>query len=170
MADRGARHRARPAALAARPRADRAGSAGLRRLWPLPGRGVVLRLAPDGLRDPGRRRGTGPRVRPGYAEPGPAGGRDRPDAAGCDGAARGAQPRSGGAGLHDRRRPAADARVRPGPGADQPAPDPWPAAEFGPPANQELMLGTLLDFTEVAWASMTRMGISLSEAEREANL
>jgi hypothetical protein len=54
--------------------------------------------------------------------------------------------------------------------ADQPAPDPWPAAEFGPPANQELMLGTLLDFTEVAWASMTRMGISLSEAEREANL
>jgi hypothetical protein len=54
--------------------------------------------------------------------------------------------------------------------ADPAAPDPWPAAEFGPPANQELMLGTLLDFTEVAWASMTRMGISLSEAEREANL
>ena len=54
--------------------------------------------------------------------------------------------------------------------AGQPAPDPWPAAEFGPPANQELMLGTLLDFTEVAWASMARMGITLSEAEREANL
>ena len=39
------------------------------------------------------------------------------------------------------------------------APDPWPEAEFGPPANQELMLGTLLDFTEVrgrrwrGWAS-----------------
>ena len=54
--------------------------------------------------------------------------------------------------------------------AEQPAPDPWPAAEFGPPANQELMLGTLLDFTDVAWASMARMGITLSEAEREANL
>lgn len=54
--------------------------------------------------------------------------------------------------------------------AGQPAPDPWPAAEFGPPANQELMLGTLLDFTDVSWASMARMGITLTEAEREANL
>jgi hypothetical protein len=54
--------------------------------------------------------------------------------------------------------------------AGQPAPDPWPEAEFGPPANQELMLGTLLDFTEVSWASMARMGITLSETEREANL
>ena len=39
-----------------------------------------------------------------------------------------------------------------------------------PQANQELMLGTLLDFTEVSWASMARMGITLSETEREANL
>ena len=54
--------------------------------------------------------------------------------------------------------------------AGQPAPDPWPEAEFGPPANQELMLGTLLDFTDVSWASMARMGITLSDTEREANL
>ena len=32
------------------------------------------------------------------------------------------------------------------------------------------MLGTLLDFTDVSWASMARMGITLSDTEREANL
>jgi len=54
---------------------------------------------------------------------------------------------------------------------DQPAPDPWPPAEgFGPPVNQELMLGTLLDFTVVTWEAMDRMGIALDAADREANL
>jgi hypothetical protein len=54
---------------------------------------------------------------------------------------------------------------------DQPAPDSWPPAEdFGPPVNQELMLGTLLDFTVVTWEAMNRMGIALEAADREANL
>ena len=53
---------------------------------------------------------------------------------------------------------------------DQPEPDPWPAADYGPPVNQELMLGTLLDFTVVAWEAMARMGIVLSDDAREANL
>ena len=53
---------------------------------------------------------------------------------------------------------------------DQPEPDQWPTETYGPPANQELMLGTLLDFTIVAWAAMDRMGVGLTEAERAANL
>jgi ER-bound oxygenase mpaB/B'/Rubber oxygenase, catalytic domain len=53
---------------------------------------------------------------------------------------------------------------------DQPEPDQWPTEVYGPPANQELMLGTLLDFTVVAWAAMDRMGVGLNEAERAANL
>jgi mpaB/rubber oxygenase-like protein len=53
---------------------------------------------------------------------------------------------------------------------DRPEQGQWPADVYGPPANQELMLGTLLDFTVVAWAAMDRMGIELSEEERAANL
>jgi len=53
---------------------------------------------------------------------------------------------------------------------DRPEPDQWPTETYGPPANQELMLGTLLDFTVVAWAAMDRMGVGLTEAERTANL
>ena len=53
---------------------------------------------------------------------------------------------------------------------DRPDQGQWPTDVYGPPANQELMLGTLLDFTVVAWAAMDRMGIELSEEERAANL
>jgi hypothetical protein len=53
---------------------------------------------------------------------------------------------------------------------DRPESGPWPEAEYGPPVNQELMLGTLLDFTVVAWEAMARMGIKLSPADRQANL
>ena len=53
---------------------------------------------------------------------------------------------------------------------DQQGPDRWEAEKYGPPVNQELMLGTLLDFTIVPWAAMARMGVGLSEAERGANL
>jgi ER-bound oxygenase mpaB/B'/Rubber oxygenase, catalytic domain len=53
---------------------------------------------------------------------------------------------------------------------DEPEPDQWPTEVYGPPANQELMLGTLLDFTVVAWTAMDRMGIELTKAERAANL
>jgi ER-bound oxygenase mpaB/B'/Rubber oxygenase, catalytic domain len=53
---------------------------------------------------------------------------------------------------------------------DQQGPDRWPAEKYGPPVNQELMLGTLLDFTIVPWTAMARMGVELSDAEREANL
>jgi len=53
---------------------------------------------------------------------------------------------------------------------DGPEPDQWPTEVYGPPANQELMLGTLLDFTVVAWTAMDRMGIELTKAERAANL
>jgi hypothetical protein len=53
---------------------------------------------------------------------------------------------------------------------DQPLPDEWPAERFGPPANQELMLGTLLDFSLVTWSALERMGIVLSERDREASI
>jgi hypothetical protein len=53
---------------------------------------------------------------------------------------------------------------------DQQGPDRWPSEIYGPPVNQELMLGTLLDFTTVSWEAMARMGVVLSDAAREANL
>jgi hypothetical protein len=53
---------------------------------------------------------------------------------------------------------------------DQQGPGRWQTETYGPPVNQELMLGTLLDFTTVPWAAMARMGVELSDAEREANL
>src|SRR5260370_13491289 len=40
---------------------------------------------------------------------------------------------------------------------DQPEPDQWPTEIYGPPANQELMLGTLLDFTVLAGAATERV-------------
>jgi hypothetical protein len=52
---------------------------------------------------------------------------------------------------------------------DQQGPDQWPA-DHDPPVNQELLLGTLLDFTIVPWEAMERMGITLTDADREANL
>lgn len=52
----------------------------------------------------------------------------------------------------------------------QPAPHRWPTEKYGPPVNQELMLGTLLDFTIVAWHALERMGVVLSDAAREANI
>jgi ER-bound oxygenase mpaB/B'/Rubber oxygenase, catalytic domain len=52
---------------------------------------------------------------------------------------------------------------------DHQEPTPWPA-RFGPPANQELLLGTLLDFTLVTWEALARMGVVLKAADREANL
>lgn len=51
----------------------------------------------------------------------------------------------------------------------QPAPHRWPE-EYELPVNQELMLGTLLDFTIVAWHALERMGVVLSDAAREANI
>ena len=42
--------------------------------------------------------------------------------------------------------------------------------DFGPPVNQQLLLGTLLDFTVVTWESLARMGVVLKDADREANL
>jgi ER-bound oxygenase mpaB/B'/Rubber oxygenase, catalytic domain len=53
---------------------------------------------------------------------------------------------------------------------DQQGPGRWPAETYGAPVNQQLMLGTLLDFTAVPWAAMARMGVELTDAEREANL
>ena len=53
---------------------------------------------------------------------------------------------------------------------DQQGPGRWPAEKYGPPVNQQLMLGTLLDFTAVPWAAMARMGVELTDAERGANL
>lgn len=52
---------------------------------------------------------------------------------------------------------------------DQQGPDQWPAG-YGPPVNQELLLATLLDFTIVPWAAIERMGVTLTDADREANL
>src|SRR6266545_2125710 len=46
----------------------------------------------------------------------------------------------------------------------------WNVEEYGPPANQELLLATLFDFSVVIWAAMTRMGVELSADDREANL
>jgi hypothetical protein len=48
-------------------------------------------------------------------------------------------------------------------------PDPWPS-NYGPPVNQKLLLATLLDFTIVPWEAMERMGVTLTEADREANI
>ncbi|SRR5208337_1093523 len=53
---------------------------------------------------------------------------------------------------------------------DQQGPDRWPSQTYGRPVNQELMLGTLLDFTTVSWEAMARMGVVLSDAARDANL
>lgn len=52
---------------------------------------------------------------------------------------------------------------------DQQEPKPWPE-DYGPPVNQELLLGTLLDFTVVTWAALKRMGVALKGADRKANL
>jgi hypothetical protein len=46
----------------------------------------------------------------------------------------------------------------------------WNLEEDGPPANQELLLATLFDFSVVIWAAMKRMGLELSSADRAANL
>jgi hypothetical protein len=52
---------------------------------------------------------------------------------------------------------------------DQQGPGQWPA-KYAPPVNQELLLGTLLDFTIVPWTAMERMGVTLTDADREASL
>ena len=52
----------------------------------------------------------------------------------------------------------------------QPGPDRWPTEKYGPPVNQELMLGTLLDFTSWRGHALERMGVVLSDAAREANI
>ncbi len=52
---------------------------------------------------------------------------------------------------------------------DHQGPKQWPE-DFGPPVNQELLLGTLLDFTVVTWEALARMGVVLKDADREANL
>jgi hypothetical protein len=52
---------------------------------------------------------------------------------------------------------------------DQQGPDQW-AAKYAPPVNQKLLLATLLDFTIVPWRAMERMGVTLAEADREANI
>jgi hypothetical protein len=46
----------------------------------------------------------------------------------------------------------------------------WNVEEDGPPANQELLLATLFDFSVVIWGAMKRMGLELSSADRAANL
>ncbi|HEX6467706.1 MAG TPA: oxygenase MpaB family protein [Streptosporangiaceae bacterium] len=46
----------------------------------------------------------------------------------------------------------------------------WDVEKDGPPANQELLLATLFDFSVVIWAAMKRMGLELSAADRAANL
>lgn len=46
----------------------------------------------------------------------------------------------------------------------------WNAGENGPPANQELLLATLFDFSVVIWRAMQRMGLELSADDRAANL
>jgi hypothetical protein len=53
---------------------------------------------------------------------------------------------------------------------DPDAPAPWPTRDLGPPVSQELLLGTLLDFTVVPWRGMERTGMSLSTDERAAHL
>lgn len=46
----------------------------------------------------------------------------------------------------------------------------WNVDEFGPPANQELLLATLFDFSAVIWAAMERLGVTLSDDDKAANL
>ncbi|MFG1997569.1 oxygenase MpaB family protein [Spirillospora sp. NPDC048911] len=53
---------------------------------------------------------------------------------------------------------------------DLDGPRAWDSAAYGPPVNQELLLATLLDFSLVTWKVMERMGITLSEDDRAANL
>jgi hypothetical protein len=54
--------------------------------------------------------------------------------------------------------------------ADPRSQPPWPADDFGPPLNQEILLATLMDFTVVTWAAMERMGTVLSAEDRNAHL
>ncbi|HEU5159420.1 MAG TPA: oxygenase MpaB family protein [Streptosporangiaceae bacterium] len=46
----------------------------------------------------------------------------------------------------------------------------WKVEADGPPANQELLLATLFDFSVVIWGAMQRMGLELSRDDRAANL
>ncbi|MFD0851503.1 oxygenase MpaB family protein, partial [Actinomadura adrarensis] len=46
----------------------------------------------------------------------------------------------------------------------------WNDGEHGAPVNQELLLATLIDFSAVTWIGMARLGVELTEAEKEANL
>jgi hypothetical protein len=46
----------------------------------------------------------------------------------------------------------------------------WDKERLGMPVNQELLLATLLDFSFVTWAALGRLGVKLSEADRNANL
>jgi hypothetical protein len=46
----------------------------------------------------------------------------------------------------------------------------WNAGAYGPPANQELLLATLFDFSVVIWSAMERMGVTLSDEDKAANL
>jgi hypothetical protein len=48
--------------------------------------------------------------------------------------------------------------------------DEWNASHSGPPANQELLLATLFDFSVVIWAGMERLGVKLSDEDKAANL
>jgi len=49
-------------------------------------------------------------------------------------------------------------------------PEPWNIKRFGSPVNQELLLATLLDFSIVTWEAMEQLGLTLDDADREANL
>jgi hypothetical protein len=53
---------------------------------------------------------------------------------------------------------------------DRPRGAAWDVAAHGPPANQELLLATLFDFSVVIWQAMDRMGVALSAEDRAANL
>ncbi len=46
----------------------------------------------------------------------------------------------------------------------------WDTANFGVPANQEMLISTILDFTLVTWNALERMGLPVSTQERSAHL
>lgn len=46
----------------------------------------------------------------------------------------------------------------------------WGDVDRGVPANQELMLGTIVDFTAVSWAALERMGVDVPEEVKAAHL
>ena len=46
----------------------------------------------------------------------------------------------------------------------------WDTSTFGEPANQEMLISTLLDFTVVTWHAIERMGVPVSLQVRRAHL